>query len=171
MLYEANWSADRAGWSGGTEWRAINGMLVNNGSASWTPSVALAPFRGAGDDYIAEADIQQIDGHGFGVIVRVDEGQTVALGNGYNAGFVTLDGACIYVGAPGWSSPLGKRDFTAGRGWHVYRMEVKGNLLRLLIDGGLMVERTDNRFLTGSSAGIWSVAAQINVRKFRLIAQ
>lgn len=171
VLYEANWSGNLAGWSGGSEWRAVNGMLVNNGSASWTPSVALAPFRAAGDDYVAEAEIQQLEGHGFGVIVRVDEGQTVALGNGYNAGYVTLDGACIYLGAPGWSLPLGKRDFTAGTGWHVYRVEVKGNVLRLLIDGGLMVERTDNRFLTGPSVGIWSVAAQINVRKFRVIAQ
>jgi hypothetical protein len=57
--------------------------------------------------------------------------------------------------------------------WHLYRLEVNGNLLRLLIDGTVIAEVTDNRLLsaTGTSVGVaCGQGAQVNVRSFRVIA-
>ena len=61
-------------------------------------------------------------------------------------------------------------DYTRDMGWHTYRMEVKGNTIKFLIDGAPIVETADNRYLTGGKVGLWSDNAQISVRSFKVIA-
>lgn len=54
--------------------------------------------------------------------------------------------------------------------WHHYRAEVKGNTIRLLIDGTEILTATDNRYLTGGRIGLWSKHCQINIKSFRITA-
>ena len=79
VLYETNWAGGRSGWSAGSSWKFVNGMMVNDASNQWTPSIALAPFQVSGGDYATEAEMQWIDGQGFGPIARVDESTTIDL--------------------------------------------------------------------------------------------
>ena len=43
-------------------------------------------------------------------------------------------------------------------------------MIRLLVDGGLVVSTTDNSFLKGGQVGLYSFGSQINVRSFRVVA-
>jgi hypothetical protein len=136
-------------------------MLVNDGTGYG--SLILAPFQPATPDYAAEAEIQGLAEFGnFGVAARaVDDA------SGYRGGFFDSSASAAITG-PGM--PFQGRQFRHGRTWHTYRLEVKGNTVKLLIDGGLFLERSDNRFLTAGRAGLWQGrGAQFNVRSFKVI--
>lgn len=60
--------------------------------------------------------------------------------------------------------------YNPGTQWHAYRFEASGNRLRLLIDGALRAEITDNRCLSNVRTGLWCTASQINVRSFKVFA-
>ena len=47
VLYSANWSAGMAGWTGGTEWKASQNMLLSDGSncCGGPESIVLAPYQ------------------------------------------------------------------------------------------------------------------------------
>jgi hypothetical protein len=52
----------------------------------------------------------------------------------------------------------------------MYRVEVRANTLRLLVDGARMVDATDNRYLSPGRVGLWSDQYQLEVRSFKVIA-
>ena len=60
--------------------------------------------------------------------------------------------------------------FNPGEGWHVYRVEAKGNTITLLIDGTIVAKATDNRYLSGSRTGLWSNEYQLEIRSSKVVA-
>jgi hypothetical protein len=142
-------------------------MLVNDGNARGG-SFALAPYRPVRPDYAVQAEIQRIDnnsGAGFMLVARREQN------SGYRAGF-HYNRAWIIAGDPVPSPEVGgSKDFNPGQAYHSYRLEVKGNTLKLFIDDALWIEGNDNKYLTGTQAGLWVYGgAQVNIRNFKLIA-
>ncbi|HYT46172.1 MAG TPA: hypothetical protein VEP90_27835, partial [Methylomirabilota bacterium] len=66
--------------------------------------------------------------------------------------------------------PLASAPFDPGSAWHTYRVEIKGNTIKLLIDGGVKIDTTDNTNLSGGQVGFWSQEVQLNIRSFKIIA-
>jgi hypothetical protein len=104
---------------------------------------------------------------GFGSFARGD-----AHGE-FQSGIVDA-GRTAVIRAPG-ALLSATRTFNPGAGWRVYRFEVQGDQVRLLIDG---VRWTEDRIspvytLTtpnGRTTGLWAQAAQINVHSCRVYA-
>ncbi len=66
--------------------------------------------------------------------------------------------------------PSVAESFDPGSEWHLYRLEVEGNTIRLAVDGRMLIETSDNNTLANGSIGLFSVGAQVSVRSFKVIA-
>jgi hypothetical protein len=60
--------------------------------------------------------------------------------------------------------------FDPGDAWHTIRLEVKGDTVKLLIDGGSVIQEVDNTYLTGGVIGIFDRGCQVNIRAFSVSA-
>src|SRR5262245_38828516 len=157
VLYEAggfeHWSFPLT-----PDWTRLHGMLLNNGTNRGRVSAPIfAPYRPELANYAVEADIRVIeDGDSFGVVVQVDDD-----GRGYAAG----------VGIKG-DHPFGgmRSGFEPGKDWHTYRIEVRGNVCTLSIDGTIKGSVTNNRFLSAGRVGLWFNRYQLAVRGLQVIA-
>ena len=76
----------------------------------------------------------------------------------------------VQITTEDYSNQLRKTPFDPGKGKHIYRFEAKGNVLRFFIDGGNVLEVTDNRYLTGSQLGLWCYQTQLSVTSFKISA-
>ncbi len=181
VIYQADWSSGLNGWAGSSDWKVLHGALLNDGTAgnmTAGPTV-VPPFQlGNITDYALEAKIQVVsyqDGNPeFGIALR---GTTVS-GNwqGYQTGIGYLDasnygGQCnAQITSEDYSNALIKTPFDPQKNAHVFRFEAQGNVLRFFIDGGNVLQVTDNRYLTGSQIGLWSYHVQLSVTSFKIIA-
>jgi len=149
----------------------------------------LAPYNPGANgvaDYAVQAEIQLVrysdDGaytalDSFGLLVR-----SPSDGGGYQLGICASSGlascgkydheANLATGSQIPSNnPLQEVAFRPGYGnWHTYRMEVKGNTIKVLIDGGVVFQTTDNTYLDGGQVGLWSDRCQVSVRQFTITA-
>lgn len=163
ILYQANWSEGMDGWQAVGGWQVVNGMLVNDGSAQ---GVTLhAPYQPEGvSNYAVEAEIQIVSipqRKAFGLLVR----------DGYLGGINWWSYKNVrhpFIGTA--TETLAQNDYEPGNSWHKYRIEAYGNRLKLLIDGIVVLEATDNRYLSPGRVGLWNNSLQLNVRSFKVIA-
>jgi hypothetical protein len=164
VLYAADFSAAPAAPSEG--WNQLNGALASDGSGL---SLFVPAFRVTyGLNYAVEAEIQMAScGQAFGLLARgVSDDErgiwgTLSCGNAY-----------ILAGPkpPRTSDTVAQQPFLPDRAWHVYRVEVRGSAYALSVDGKVIVEGTDTRFLEGDVVGVYSWKTQTTVRAFRVIA-
>lgn len=70
----------------------------------------------------------------------------------------------------GYNAFFGSSFFDPGNETHTYRLEVRGIEMRLLIDGQVIVETSDGRYLDGGSIAIYSMASQIRIDRVSVIA-
>jgi len=178
VLYQADWSTGLNGWVSGASWDVVQGTLVTDGpTESAEDNWIKAPFQPPTADYAIEAEIQILNPGRcfvsyFGIIARVDD----AKGGGITAGWVDCDGTLqIAAGGYSLSNPIAEQGFSRdqmGTSWHLYRLEVQGNAIRLFIDGQAqpVLEAQDNRFLAAGEVGLFTYYAQISVRSFKVIA-
>lgn len=160
-VYRADWAGGLGGWTGGASWKAVSGMLVNDGQEAGYTYI-MAPFTPTTPDYSVEAVIQLARGGEFGLAARHD-GKVGYWWRYQDGGFR------ITTGATGDTERISDVVyFTAGTDFHTYRLEVKGNAIRGLIDGSPRRDTTDNRLLSPGTAGLWVYRSQINVRSFRI---
>jgi hypothetical protein len=184
VLYTENGSNNWAGWSGSADWKVLNGVLLNDGShdANTIAPTITAPYQVEGtSDYAVEAKIsiqrqnRKLFVPAFGITVR---GATNSGSwQGYWAlisaagGDVSQPAAYIQNNNTNFQvSVLAQAPFDPGIGVHTYRVEVKGNDIKLLIDGSLKVETKDNEFLTGGQVGLGSWDEQLTVSSFSITA-
>jgi hypothetical protein len=172
VLYQADADGGFEDWSHAGGWHAVSGMLVNDGSSD-KPLFTAAPYQVGMPDYAVEVEMQRVrEGYDFGVVVRGGED------GGYWVGGTRCNSEMwlwVWVGkaASGCSpnsSLTEKREVALGSDWHTYRVEVQGNAIRVFVDGTKVFETTDNRFLTSGLVGIWSQGAQVNIRRFTVMA-
>lgn len=182
VLYTADWSGGLNGWAGSPDWKVLNGALLNDGTAGNTAAgpTIVPPYQlGNIADYAMETTIQVVsyqNGYSpqFGLALR---GSIVSNNwQGYLTSIANLDannygGVCyVLITTEDNGNQLTKTPFDPGKSTHTYRFEAKGNKLRFFIDGGNVLEVTDNRYLMGSQLGLWSYHAQLSVTNFKIIA-
>ena len=145
------------------DWTRLHGMLLNNGthhSRAFAP--LFAPYRPESAPYAVEAEIRIIeDGDSFGIIVQAD-----GASGGYACGVATNPARTLF---PGMTTTV-LRGSEPGKEWHTYRIEVKGNVITLSIDGTVQASITKNRLLSYGRVGLWSSRYQLEVRSFKVIA-
>jgi hypothetical protein len=166
VLYQADWSTGLTGWSSMDGWKALNGQLLNDGTGG--EQLEAAPINlSAVADYAVEADIQVVrnpGGYNFGLFAR-DASYYASVDDydffgHHNAILSDKDG------------DLASKGFDPGGDKHTYRLEVKGNTMQLLIDGTVVVQTTDNKYLDGGKngqVGLRCKQAQLVVTGFRVI--
>jgi hypothetical protein len=182
VLYDAgnfnDWS-----FTSTPDWTHLRGMLLNNGAHGGHDFAPIfAPYRPESADYAVEADLRVTkEGLSFGIVVRADippgrkrEGYAAGMGANLARPVQHPTHICYLEGI---RSPfiqngciLDGQIFPPGPDWHTYRVEASGNEIRLLIDGKVMVNTRDNRFLSAGRVGLWSSQYQLDVRSFRVIA-
>jgi hypothetical protein len=195
-LYQADWSRGRSDWLGPQSWTTTgDGMLLNDGTNGLYRRGGLgrimAPYKLGQHgivDYAVEAEIQMVRsdqaecGSGFGIIVRLDEENRSADSldrGGYwigvqNDNFNQRSFLYATAGIPfGWgcgpNTVLAQEPIAVDKKPHIYRVEVQGNSIRLLVDQNLRFEENDNRYRSGGQVGLWSVATQLAVRYLKII--
>ncbi|MGH8910353.1 MAG: hypothetical protein ACRD0K_28625 [Egibacteraceae bacterium] len=161
LVYQADWSSGIGGWTGETGWKMLNGMLLNDGT---TGSPIFADFEpGARADHAVEADISLIRGEqNFGIVVRVG-----MEGGGYGAGIYRGRARIAHYGTGGI---VAGEAFDPGVDFHTYRVEAKGNVITFSVDGVVLGEMKDNKYLEGGQVGLWSHGLQLEVRSFQVFA-
>jgi hypothetical protein len=64
---------------------------------------------------------------------------------------------------------LAEESFDPGEDWHTYRFEVRGDQLRLIVDGANLVSGAPDPAVdftsTGAEAGLWAQGVDLEVRK------
>jgi hypothetical protein len=185
LLYQADWSGGFNGWTASPDWKTVSGQLVNDGTNDDATQFAhppeITPYTA---NYAVEAEIQYVrDGYGcyppadygyvaFGLSVRGESSGDYRVGivhrYGTIAAFIFDHGSSDTC--PNFYPPLAKASYSLDTNWHTYRVEVRGNDIKLLIDGQSVIEAIDNHHLTSNSVGLWSTGTVVNVRSFKVIA-
>lgn len=179
VLYETH---DFNNWTGTSDWKVLTatGMLVNDATCDhsqspYGPSVP-APYLVQGtNDYAVEAKIQvsSTNVHSyypcFGITVRGnpvgDSWQGYYVGVGCNSYLTSVFISNVNT----IDSYLKEAQFDPQKSWHTYRVEVKQNTISLLVDGGPILQLTDNNFLSGSQVGLFCYSTQLSVSDFKVI--
>jgi hypothetical protein len=163
VLYEiSDWSSGVSGWAATGQWKTAGGMLVTDGSSD---SFAVAPVDLTGHaDYVVECEAQIVDpkaGTDVLLMARMINGQ------GYWGGF---DGSASQMVVGYGMSALGSSNFVLDSNWHKYRLEVRGNVVKLYLEQAEVARAVDNRALEAGTVGIYCASGQINVRSFKVVA-
>lgn len=184
-LYRATWmsSASAAGWqSGGGKWTVANSVVTNTGNDA---SSYLAPFKLTRADYAVQARIRLVawrhsgysEDNVFGILFRGgpqgSADPATGLVGGVARGFLGCDGIFSWAGiaTADTDAEVLKETFKfrPEYGWHTYRAEVRGNTMRLLVDGHVRNTVTSKRLATQRAIGLYALAARIQVADFTVI--
>lgn len=172
--YSASWGAGGAsGWIGPSDWKTVDGMLVNDGTGEYSSFKPIfAPYHPPSANYAVEAQIRvsaNSAGSSFGLVARAD-GQGGGYAGGAGSGWDQTTGINDLSGGWGAGGLSGRlvqgAAFDPGMDWHTYRLEVRGNTVRLLIDGAEAASVTDNKYLSTGRVGLWCNTYQVEVRSF-----
>ena len=182
-LYEATAGTDLAAWTG-PSWGFANNLLVNDGSAINPQPWLAAPYQPEDDTYAVEAEIRvrgltrEWCDQTFGVVAGTGG---MVWGGGVIFGCDGVPPRVRITEATDWSNGFHKdpevaaKVFDPGEGWHTYRVEVRGQSVRLLIDGEPILEAAAAAAADGQAApapgqvGLWSQAVLLAVRRFAVL--
>jgi hypothetical protein len=145
----------------------VEGILVFNPGATNALPAVFAPFEPTTIlNYVVEAEIQAVDPScpQFGIMLRTEYVAGITSGLCAPAAVLGTTG-----GGSGVHGDLGSKPFRPEREWRLYRAEIFGNTLRLSIDGTVMLDAPDNRYLSGGKVGILA-RSQVGIRSFKVIA-
>lgn len=176
VLYQADWSTGNGGWPLSGSWKRLGNIVLNDGTDDRDGTSDIrAPYRPEVADYAVEAEIQYPEQPGYSRDTQIHQYFSLRLRDDYAARIfidaVELarcsprDPRCIVE-----TETLKVAGFKHGNSWHKYRFEAKGNRLRFLIDDGVLLDVTDNRFLEPGSVGMSAILTQLQVRSFKVIA-
>lgn len=188
LLYYADTSGGLEEWAlpdlaKDDSWMRVDGMLVNDGGGEG--DLLQAPYRPRIADYAVEAEVRMVGLRrgaiflGFGLCVRAGEEGAYWGGVNFLQGpHAFVGGAASSVGGPPRflvasypNDVVAVTDFDPGFDrWQTYRIEVDGNMLRLLVNGQLVAAGTDDRFDDRGRVGLWSSGLEIEVRRFAVLA-
>jgi hypothetical protein len=180
--YASSWTKGLGGWTHSSSgWKDSHGVVTYDGSGA---SVLIAPYHTAGTSYAVQAKMRLMawretgisESHGMGLLIRargaVDpSGETAGLMGGLGKGFVGCDGvhsnALLATADTDFNAVAqDSRAFSAGHSWHTVRAEVRGNVIKLLIDGKLRTSTTTRQFAGASLVGLFSLSARMQVKNF-----
>ncbi|HEV2108741.1 MAG TPA: DUF1080 domain-containing protein [Thermomicrobiales bacterium] len=160
VLYAADTAREFDGWDLPPGWTREDGTLAADGTSSeWAvPTYQVEDL----DDYAVEAEIRVVSEpdcqRNFGIGARGTDAGYVAAGVEWRC----RPAASLWAG----QDLVSNASFDPGRDWHTYRLEVRGDTIKLFIDGVLVVEATDDRYPSGGEVALWSNGVRLNVRSF-----
>jgi hypothetical protein len=145
VLYQSDWSHGLNGLNGAQGWKVVQGQLESETSGSATFTI---PYQLAVTDYAVEVRVQMVRSvppyGGYYVIVA----PKLPGKDGYQAGILDLKppGPLLFGAHPQanvYLEPYGDteqgsgipQDYEPGAGWHIYRVEVRGNQASLFDNG------------------------------------
>jgi len=183
VLYQADWSHGLAGWQGTQGWKVVQGQLETDSSDSATLTI---PYIPPVSDYAIEIRLQivqvlsQNGGSSFAIFAKKAPGK-----DGYEAGVNTILGTAPHPMAahpaslisldpsddvaPGSGLPVA---YYPRSGWHIYRVEVRGNEVRLLVDGtqvGNSARSEQAKALSNGPLGLSSELLELRVSSVRVL--
>lgn len=170
VLYQADTSAGLDRWSLPAGWKYFQGMLITDGSGAnaW---VSAPHEPDAIANYAVEWEARVLkNGCGYDSFFGAgSQGGDIQVVSEHPCGTSIWDTHLDVVGSGILAST---EDFDPGDGWHTYRLEIEANRVRLLIDGGVVLEATDNRLISDSTGPVgiacgWKI--QLEVRSFKVI--
>ena len=164
VLYQAADGAAFRTWPLPGGWHIDGNLLVAEGTA-FQDYVNLPYRTGALNDYAVEAEIQVVGktdcAKNFGILLRGTEQGFYAGGVEWSCGPI----ARLWAG----QRAIGSQNLTLDEGWHTYRLEAKGDRIRVSIDGTVVIETVDATSPIGSQIALWSNGVMFNVRAFRVL--
>ena len=176
-LCKADWSRGLDGWVGTPDWKAINGMLVNDGTngadLETSPSLLAPCDLGGVANFTLEATIQvtsQGYDPGFDFFVRYtkpDQGYILGVTDQYNAAN-SLSGVTCTT-ADRFYQPIQTANFVPGGGFHTYVVTLSGDHIRLLIDNHVYLDVTDSQVASGPLIGLTDKDARLIVSSLSVI--
>jgi hypothetical protein len=173
---------DLADWTG-PGWTYADGILANDGTGIANRPWLAAPFVPPDGPYAVEARIRVrglasgVCEQSFGVVAGGSGG--IVWGGGVVFG---CDGAAharvtdVTDVTDGYNRDrvLETAAFDPGDDWHIYRLEVDGNRLRLLVDDRLVLEASDDESVQDGEPGVvglWSQGVSLEVRRVAVFAR
>jgi hypothetical protein len=172
-LYHADWSQGMNGWKGGAEWKWIENGVVGSDGGEGSNYGLLAPYHSMSADYAVEAQVQVIrftasSSGDVGLLVRADMGE-----NGYFCGIDATRNMMVALVRSGERllTPLSMRGpkLPPGLQYHLFRVEVRKNIITCFIDGHQAAQAADNDYLTAGMVGLRAVNAVIDVHGFQVL--
>jgi hypothetical protein len=162
VLYEiTDWSAGTSGWAAAGQWKTAGGMLVTDGTSD---SFAVAPVDLTDyPDYAIECEVQILDPEKTDVFLLA----RMINGTGYKGGFDARRSRMVISYK---NTKLGYSRFVLDSNWHTYRLEVRGNNIKLFFEQAEVARAIDNRAVEPGTVGIYCGNGQISVRSFRVTA-
>jgi hypothetical protein len=196
-MYGSQWANGTTEWTrgGAGSWSSSGAILAYGGSGG---SSFIAPYVNNQADYFVQADIQAVnlDGganifpSGFGIVIRAPGPVDMsAYGSGNRpllaAGTIQLIDhhavpnhsidrfEAILADPNNFGTDLlyvnnESVDFNPGTDFHVYRVEVRNNDIRLIIDGHEAVGVNTNQYFSQTRVGLYSMGARLNVKDFQV---
>jgi hypothetical protein len=154
-------------WTVPTGWSVANGLLTSDGSefqeyAQPTRSIDRS-------DYAVEVELRVVEqpascGGNLGLVMRGSE-------TGFYAGgieWVCDSGPMVRLWA--YNVLLAEQPIAVDQEWITLRIEAKGDLIRLSVNGAMVAEVHDSTFPTGGQFALWSNRVKVDVRAVRVIA-
>jgi hypothetical protein len=160
-------------------WSVSEDILVNPGSSAVAePWLVISTVPSA--DFAVEAEIrvtsrlESVCDQSFGLVAGSPSASQV-----YGGGLIfpcasdkaraRLTDVSVWENGYNADPVLAEKTFDPGNEWHTYRFELRGDELRLLVDGADVVSGTLEAPIDASSgdaqAGLWSQGVQLKVRK------
>jgi hypothetical protein len=179
VLYQADWSHGFGGWQVTSGWKATNGYLQSDGSNNIS---ITAPYRPTVQNYAVEIRLQVVSVVQIGgfFILSADP---MPGRDGYDATVDSLLTPGLTSGslAPKLSlaiDPLSStddfqiHDYQAGSDWRTYRVEVRGPVATLLIDGARNSQALSDKtsYLSNGPIRLKCGLVILRVSDFRIIA-
>jgi hypothetical protein len=193
-MFGSAWSNGTSGWTqgGSGAWAVNGGVLTYDGTSG---SSFIAPFVASQANYFVQATIQIVKlndspnvVNGAGLLIRAP-GALDLSDNTYGNHSVLVAGAfqsfdhrpnpnpALSQFLAGITSPdslstdvlyvnTETTTFTPNNDYHLYRLEVRDNDIRLLIDGHTAVEVQQNLYFSQTKIGLFSLGDQVNVKDF-----
>jgi hypothetical protein len=176
VLYASDWSIGLGGWPASYGWTVEGGLLRNDGSdfgdgnwlgGLWNLHWVAAPYVVPTDltHYAVEAEIrlaQRPACGSFGLVVRGAQQVGIHDCQGNAPPVVSLR---THTPALLAATPM-PASFDPSREWHVYRIEVRGDEIRALVDGAVIATSRDASLVGGGAVGLWDDHTQLTVRAF-----
>ncbi len=167
--YTADWSDGLGGWASTSDWRALDGRLVSDGTNN--KSVATPDWIPATPDYTVTARIELIRSEAcfsFGLYARIvsgSDGYMLSIGN-------TTPRGGDFCGDPYlllWDGRdvVKSVQFTPGTAPHDYELTVEGDMVTVRIDGSVKMSIRDTLNAGPGQPGVFSIGSQVSVETFQ----
>jgi hypothetical protein len=178
MLYQANWSKGLDDWKGDRNWSVANGQLLVRTTGT---TIIRVPYQPESPFYAIETRVRIVQ-----VLKNVDNAFTIfaddsANADGYQGGINTLAVRQPDLPPPGFaqiapdhldvSAGFQQIDYVPSTNWHVYRVEVRGNEVSLLIDGATVSSGTSKeKTLATTGLGLRCTGFALQISSYRITA-